>query len=121
MLRILQNCFKYKSYFQSEQVNSLTASNAELSTNVATLNTQKTRLDGQLKESSASIRKLTDEKKQIVIQLEEVSKNGSVSEQKLREANKKLENSKKSMKAIQEEMTQKLRENSNNFEGKIAH
>ena len=87
---------------------------------MATLNTQKTRLDGQLKESSASIRKLTDEKKQIIVQLEEVSKNGSVLEQKLQEAKNKIEVGEKSMKELQEEMTQKLQENSNSAEGKTV-
>ena len=64
---------------------------------MATLNTQKTRLDGHLKESSASIRKLTDEKKQIIVQLEEISKNGSVLEQQLQESKKKIEVDEKSI------------------------
>ena len=103
--------------FQSEQLNSLTASNAELSTNVATLNTQKTRLDGQLKESSASIRKLNDEKKQIIAQMEEVTRNCTTMQQQLQDANKKVETSEQSIKAVQEEMAQKQKENVNAIEG----
>ena len=118
--KIKVNCtyFKRLRYvFQSEQVNSLTASNAELSTNVATLNTQKTRLDGQLKESSMSMRKLADEKKQIMTQLEEVSNKSSTMEKQLQEANKKLEISDKSIITLQDEMHQKLKESTNTVAG----
>ena len=105
--------------FQSEQFNSLTASNAELNTNVATLNTQKTRLDGQLKESSTTIRKLNDEKKQIIAQMEEVTGNCTSMQQQLQDANKKVEMSEQSIKTFQEEMAQKLKENMNTVEGNI--
>merc|ERR1712062_583820 len=82
---------------------------------MGTLNTQKTRLDGQLKESLMSVRKLADEKKQIITQLEEVSNKSSTMEKQLQEANKKLEISDKSIKTLQDEMNQKLKESTNAF------
>ena len=81
------------------------------------MNTQKTRLDGQLKESSASIRKLNDEKKQMIAQMEEVTRNCTSMQQQLQVANKKVETSEQSIKTVQEEMAQKQKENISAIEG----
>ena len=64
-----------------------------------------------------SMRKLADEKKQIIAQLEEVSNKSSTMEKQLQEANKKLEISEKSIKTLQDEMNQKLKESTNAVAG----
>ena len=63
------------------------------------------------------MRKLTDEKKQLITQLEEVSNKSSTMEKQLQEANKKLEISDKSIKTLQDEMNQKLKESTNAVAG----
>ena len=63
------------------------------------------------------MRKLTDEKKQLITQLEEVSNKSSTMEKQLQEANKKLEISEKSIKTLQDEMNQKLKESTNAVAG----
>ena len=106
--------------FQSEQISRLTASNAEISTNVAALNTEKTRLDGLLKESTAAIRKQTDEKKVIVSQLEESNQSLSLSQKKVQDLQKKLDDKESSSKKLNEEMTIRLEEKFNTIEGKTT-
>ena len=101
-----------------EQISHLTASNAELSTNVATLNTEKTRLDVEVKECRMNIKKLTDEKKDISRQVEEANKSKIVFEQKLCDAEKEVDGAKKSMKKHDEDMQLKLKENASIIEGK---
>ena len=104
--------------FQSEQISRLTASNAEISTNVAALNTEKTRLDGLLKESTAAIRKQTDEKKVIVSQLEESNQSLSHSQKRVQDLQKKLDDNESSSKRLDEEMKIRLEEKTNTIEGK---
>ena len=104
--------------FQSEQISRITTANADLSTNVAALNTEKTRLDIQVKESIMTNKKLTDEKKDICRQLEENNKNNTVLEQKMCNIQKKLDDSEKSLKRNEEEMQVKLKESADYIEGK---
>ena len=106
--------------FQSEQISRLTASNAEISTNVAALNTEKTRLDGLLKESTAAIRKQTDEKKVIVSQLEESNQSLSHSQKRVQDLQKKLDDNESSSKKLNEEMKIRLEEKTNTIEGKTT-
>ena len=106
--------------FQSEQISRLTASNAEISTIVASLNTEKTRLDGLLKESTAAIRKQTDEKKVIVSQLEESNQSLSHSQKRVQDLQKKLDDNENSSKKLNEEMKKRLEENTNTIEGKTS-
>ena len=63
------------------------------------------------------MRKLHDEKKQIIAQMEEVTRNCTTMQQQLQDANKKVETSEQSIKAVQEEMAQKQKENVNAIEG----
>ena len=104
--------------FQSEQISRITTANADLSTNVAALNTEKTRLDIQVKESIMTNKKLTDEKKDICRQLEENNKNNTVLEQKMCNIQKKLDDAEKSLKRNEEEMQVKLKESADYIEGK---
>ena len=63
------------------------------------------------------MRKLHDEKKQIIAQMEEVTRNCTTMQQQLQDANKKVEASEQSMKAVQEEMARKQKENISAVEG----
>ena len=86
---------------------------------MATLNTEKTRVDGLLKESIAAIRKQTDEKKVIVSQLEESNQSLSLSQKKVQDLQKKLDDNESSSKKLKEEMTIKLEEKTNTIDGKM--
>ena len=87
---------------------------------MAALNTEKTRLDGLLKESTAAIRKQTDEKKVIVSQLEESNQNLSLSQKKVQDLQKKLDDNESSSKNLNEEMKIRLEEKTNTIEGKTT-
>ena len=87
---------------------------------MAALNTEKTRLDGLLKESTAAIRKQTDEKKVIVSQLEESNQNLSLSQKKVQDLQKKLDDNESSSKKLNEEMKIRLEEKTNTIEGKTT-
>ena len=83
------------------------------------MNTEKTRLDGQVKESNTTIKKLKDELKEVDIQLEDSKKNNSTLEQRLSEMQEKIQNTEIAMKKIKEEMKVKLKENTQTIESKI--
>ena len=85
---------------------------------MATLNTEKTRVDGLLKESIAAIRKQTDEKKVIVSQLEESNQSLSLSQKRVQDLQKKLDDNESFSKKLNEEMTIKLEEKINTIDGK---
>ena len=85
---------------------------------MATLNTEKTRVDGLLKESTAAIRKQTDEKKVIASQLEESSQSLSLSQKRVQDLQKKLDDNESSSKKLIEEMKIRLKEKTNTIEGK---
>ena len=87
---------------------------------MAALNTEKTRLDGLLKESTAAIRKQTDEKKVIVSQLEESNQSLSLSQKKVQDLQKKLDDNESSSKKLNEEMKIRLEEKTNTIEGKTT-
>ena len=87
---------------------------------MAALNTEKTRLDGLLKESAAAIRKQTDEKKVIVSQLEESNQNLSLSQKKVQDLQEKLDDNISSSKKLVEEMKIRLEEKTNTIEGKTT-
>ena len=67
-----------------------------------------------------TIRKITDEKKEIAGQLEEAKKKCSVLEHNLNDIQKKVEDTETSMKVINEENNAKLKENTNILEGNIS-
>ena len=67
-----------------------------------------------------AIKKITDEKKEIVVQLEEANKKCSVLEQKLSDLKNKVEDTEKSMKSLNEESNDKLKENTNIIEGETV-
>ena len=83
------------------------------------MNTEKTRLDGQVKESNTTIKKLKDELKEVDIQLEDSKKNNATLEQRLSEMQEKIQNTEISMKKLKEEMKVKLKENTQTIESKI--
>ena len=83
------------------------------------MNTEKTRLDGQVKESNTTIKKLKDELKEVDIQLEDSKKNNSTLEQRLSEMQEKIQNTEIAMKKLKEEMKVKLKENTQTIESKI--
>ena len=83
------------------------------------MNTEKTRLDGQVKESNTTIKKLKDELKEVDIQLEDSKKNNATLEQRLSEMQEKIQNTEIAMKKIKEEMKVKLKENTQTIESKI--
>ena len=85
---------------------------------MATSNTEKTRVDGLLKESIAAIRKQTDEKKVIVSQLEESNQSLSFSQKRVQDLQKKLDDNESFSKKLNEEMTIKLEEKINTIDGK---
>ena len=82
------------------------------------MNTEKTRLDGQVKESNTTIKKLKDELKEVDIQLEDSKKNNATLEQRLSEMQEKIQNTEIAMKKIKEEMKVKLKENTQTIESK---
>ena len=83
------------------------------------MNTEKTRLDGQVKESNTTIKKLKDELKEVDIQLEDSKKSNSTLGQRLIEMQEKIDNTEIAMKKIKEEMKVKLKENTQTIESKI--
>ena len=87
---------------------------------MAALNTEKTRLDGLLKESSAAIRNQMDEKKVIVSQLEESNQSLSHSQKMVQDLQKNLDDNESSSKKINEEMKKILEEKTNTIEGKTT-
>ena len=65
-----------------------------------------------------TIRKISDEKKVILVQLEESNQKCSDLEVKLSDTQKKIEDTEKSMSAFKEETNVKLQESTNNILGK---
>ena len=71
-----------------------------------------------MKESTAAIRKQTDEKKVIASQLEESSQSLSLSQKRVQDLQKKLDDNESSSKKLIEEMKIRLKEKTNTIEGK---
>ena len=71
-----------------------------------------------MKESTAAIRKQTDEKKVIASQLEESSQSLSLSQKRVQDLQKKLDDNESSSKKLIEEMKIRLEEKTNTIEGK---